>query len=124
MGSNQNRSGDRKAAREWGSKSRKEEAARKSRAFEERVIEDSIESNIVDRGLEIGIDTNVDMLAEIGMHPSPPKKRRRKDTRRWCRGKEGREHQEFLMESRSTRWFSFDKYRCEVCGKERTEWKR
>lgn len=101
MGSNANRHGDKKAAREWGRRARKEEAHRRRSTFDEEVIED-----------------------ELDPRPTPGGKRRKKNTRKWCRGKEGREHQEFLMESTRGRWWAFDKYRCEVCGKERTEWHR
>jgi len=100
MGSNANRHFD-KGGSEWGRRPRKVEAREKKHAIHDAAIEDSA----------------------IDGAPMHGGKRRRKDTKRWCRGKVGKEHD----------WQPFDKWpglghsrwlrawtmrRCQVCGKE------
>lgn len=99
MGSNANRHGDKHVAREWGSKARKEEASAKRHAHDRRVIED-----------------------ELDPKPTPGGTRRKKDTRRWCRGKEGREHvmtyypPEIEKTGPLARYFNRGQTKCANCG--------
>lgn len=99
MGSNSNRHGDKKITSEWGSKSRKESYRDKHRAFDEKVIE-----------------------GELDPRPTPGGKRRKKDTVKWCRGKEGREHDyELIEKDRGFSWWRWDEYRCKGCQKKKHE---
>ena len=115
MGSNQNRFGDKKVS-EWGSKARKEESHHKKRAKEEFAIEDSALSNEVTAGFD-----SPD-LEDAPFYTPPPPKRKRKDTKRWCRGKEGQEHDFPETPYKQYSWFrSFKVFRCNRCGKEKFE---
>jgi hypothetical protein len=101
MGSNQNRHGDKYVAREWGSKARKEEAHSKRRQADLNAIED-----------------------ELDPRPTPGGKRHKKDTKRWCRGKVGREHDyEFIERAGRGRW-AWREYRCKGCQRKKYDWKR
>ena len=99
MGSNQNKHGD-KAGSEWGSKARKEESKSKKHAKDARSIADS----------------------EIDGAPVGSQKRRKKDTRRWCRGKVGLEHDWIACEEIHYSWYSriFAQHYCRLCSKKRT----
>lgn len=99
MGSNANRQGDYHSTKEWGRKARKE-YDREHRS------------------------TNRHLAIEDELHPKPNTggKRRKKDTRRWCRGKVGREHdvQTIRPEVEATgplaRWFNRSRTECVNCG--------
>lgn len=97
MGSNANRHGDKKITSEWGSKARKEAYNEKHRSFDREVID-----------------------GELDPKPTPGGKRRKKDTKRWCRGKEGREHTPELVRTLHYSWLSsrsYSQYRCSGCGR-------
>lgn len=122
MGSNQNRHFD-KGMLEWGSKARKREARSKKHAVEAAAIEDQLRA---DEDEDIPDDTceqDADGMCICEPAPHrPPSKRRKKDTKRWCRGKVGKEHdwQPFdKWPGISRRWMgSLLMHRCQVCGKE------
>ena len=97
MGSNQNKYGDKFRPDEWGSKGRKEDSRQKRGSARNFAIEDST----------------------IDGTPTGGNKRRKKDTKRWCRGKEGLEHdyRPFKEWKFLNRAFVVDK--CHLCGKER-----
>lgn len=135
MGSNDNRHGTRKQAREWGSKARKEEQAQRSRAADEFAIRDSIESNefVEPESVCCGGDSKACQIAgpcwmqaedsrdwEAEQHRHrPPAKRRKKDTRRWCKGKEGVEHVMEVYDPtpwRVRKLFKWNYKRCANCG--------
>lgn len=94
MGSNQNRFFD-KGMQEWGSKVRKEESHSKKNVMQDAAIKDS----------------------ELDGKHIGSKKRRKKDTKRWCRGKVGREHSYEVIETFG--WFSrkFVRRQCSGCQK-------
>lgn len=101
MGSNANRHGDKHFVREWGSKARKHEHSAKRHAHDRAVIED-----------------------ELDPKPTPGGARKRKDTRRWCRGKEGREHDVQYVKPEVEpdiryRWWNRGRYECVNCGMKR-----
>lgn len=93
MGSNQNRHFD-KGIDDWG-KQRKANARQQKQSLENAAIEDQINPGVTHSG-----------------------KRRKKDTKRWCRGKVGKEHEfkPFLKWPSLNSKFSVRK--CSVCGKE------
>lgn len=100
MGSNANRHFDKGSTREWGSKGRKEAHHQKRAQLDEAAIEDSA----------------------IDGAPVTSKKRRKKDTKRFCRGKEGREHQWVHLKDHNSWWHPWSEWRCEGCQK--TQYRR
>jgi len=50
----------------------------------------------------------------------PGKARSKKDTKRWCRGKVGREHDYEITKHATSEysWFNYDTWTCSQCGKE------
>ena len=103
MGSNSNRHFD-KGLLEWGSKARKEEGRGKKRAMNEASIEDSA----VD-GAPVHKKTSI---------------RRKKNTRRWCRGKEGREHVWIHIETITYAWWHRKMRRMECSGCQKKKYER
>lgn len=100
MGSNANRHFD-KNVPEWGSKARKEIAKSKKHSFDDQAIEDG----------------------ELEGKPIHGGKRRKKDTKRWCRGKVGQEHifkpfDKYPWMS-TARFFRYTICKCDRCGKEK-----
>lgn len=96
IGSNQNKFGDKKGPDEWGSRGRKQEAHQKKHSRDLFAISDSLGD-----GKPVG---NI--------------KKQKKDTKKWCRGKEGREHVWVLIETNKT-WYDrcFQRFQCEGCQK-------
>lgn len=86
---------------EWGQKSRKEESNTKRNTFEKSSIADS----------------------EIDGAPVSNNKRRKKNTKLWCRGKVGREHEWQDNSTAKSLWYLsiFTALRCGNCGKEKVE---
>ena len=57
-----------------------------------------------------------------------PKHRSKKNTRKWCKGKEGIEHKPIWQEDKKRNWIAsvYLQFVCQVCGKELDsyfEWK-
>lgn len=66
-------------------------------------------------------DDAVEVAEALGYTPAPQRLGRKKNGKRWCRGKVGREHQYEL--SRTVRLFNrtTSVFRCSECG--RQEWR-
>lgn len=93
MGSNANRHGERKRVREWGNKARKEIASDKRHTFDQQAIDD-----------------------EIDPRPTPAVRQRKKPSRKWCRRKEGLEHDPVLVSEMKTYFGTWQMYACSRCG--------
>lgn len=59
------------------------------------------------------------LLRKVKPLPDEPHFHKKKDTRRWCKGKVGVEHAFELIEHHKSRWFSFKIYKCTNCGKKK-----
>lgn len=127
MGSNQNRFGDKKAGagREWSPKGRKESNAEKHQSLNEFAIEDSASSNEIKKpeaclGCE---DDWCPWCFGKDFTANEPKKKHKKDTKRWCRGKEGREHDFVLIEEKPSHWLkTWQRWQCTGCQKIKNRW--
>lgn len=118
MGSNQNRFGD-KAASEWGSKARKEEAKSKKKSKDEFAIEDSVESNehLVCNG-ECGHCSDIDMKPKSKEQARLESKRKKsKRLKLYCKGKVDTPHDWSEWENMSKWISSFRTRSCNNCGK-------
>lgn len=95
MGANQNRFGDkiRGGNHEWGSKLRKAEHQQRKHTIAADAIDD-----------------------QVAPKPSTGTQRRKKNTRRWCKGKEGVEHQ--WIRFSSYEWMRILHWKCTGCDKE------
>lgn len=94
MGSNKRKHFDR-GMLEWGSKARKEEAHTKKRSMNEASIDDSTADGA----------------------PTHNSKKRKKDTKRWCRGKVGREHIYIRIGTTQGYFCNHEKHQCTGCQK-------
>lgn len=101
------------ASSEWGSKGRKNATAARKHSLAREDISDSITSNEIDRMHEVRVENGSEYPTYLKRHKKPSKK--------WCRRKEGREHQFELLETRKYRW-SPTTYVCTVCGKKKYDW--
>ena len=126
MGSNDNRFGDRRGgSREWGSKARKHETNARRRALEDHAITDSVASN--SKGIECPCgcghyEACNDYLGYSEHHKPTPVRKRKKASQKWCRRKEGREHQYVKFETSHFLRRYWTEYRCEVCGHKHYDW--
>lgn len=59
-----------------------------------------------------------DYRADHGTEEIPRHTGKKKDTKKWCKGKVGVEHS-FRISRKSFNYFSLTKLRCENCGKEK-----
>lgn len=112
MGSNKNRMTHRHIG-EWGSKARKEQANQKRQTHRNEDIEDSAQCDTP------CMDTQ-HCRCYAPPAPSPPArgfKRRKKDTKRWCRGKVDREHVYELIEDKSFFGRRWQRHQCSGCQK-------
>ncbi len=118
MGSNSRKHFD-KGLSEYGKKPRKYEAREKRHSLAKDSISDNLES--YEKGIECPCgcghyEACNDYLEVPYRRPKPKGKRRKKDTKRWCRGKEGREHNFILIKEDYT-WWHVSLWKCELCGR-------
>lgn len=124
MGSNQNRFGDNKAggSHEWGSKDKKDAHAQKRASLDKSAIDDSAASNEVKKP-EACLGCEDEWCPWCDFTANEPKKKYKKDTKRWCRGKEGREHNYVLIEEKPAHWYkTWQRWECSGCQKKKNKW--
>ena len=127
MGSNQNKHGDKKAGAggEWGRRGRKEANRQLKQTRHEDSIQDSEASNA--KGIECPCgcghyEACNDYLGYSEHHKPTPVRKRKKASQKWCRRKEGREHQYVKFETSHFLRRYWTEYRCEVCGHKHYDW--
>lgn len=62
------------------------------------------------------------ILRKLAVSPESPKARSRKNTRKWCKGKKGVEHDVYLVEAYQPEWWfrkeMWCSWECKTCGKQ------